>query len=57
LPKTDRSFGRVVRVHVEDSLLNDRLHTDQDLLDLVGRMGGLGYCCTRERLDLKPGRA
>jgi flavin reductase (DIM6/NTAB) family NADH-FMN oxidoreductase RutF len=50
-------LGRVLRVHAEDSLLNDRLHTDQESLDLVGRMGGLAYCFTRERFDLKPGRA
>jgi flavin reductase (DIM6/NTAB) family NADH-FMN oxidoreductase RutF len=49
-------LGRVLRVHVEDSLLNDRLHTDQESLDLVGRMGGLRYCFTRERFDLRPGK-
>lgn len=48
-------MGRVRRVHIEDSLLNDRLHTDQDSLDLIGRMGGLSYCFTRERFDLRPG--
>lgn len=37
-------MGRVVRVHVEDSLLNERMHTDQAAIDLVGRMGGLSYC-------------
>ena len=49
-------MGRVVRVHVEDSLLNDRMHTDQAAIDLVGRMGGLSYCHTRDRFDLRPGK-
>ncbi|RNC82337.1 MAG: flavin reductase family protein [Phycisphaera sp.] len=49
-------MGRVVRVHVEDSLLNERMHTDQAALDLVGRMGGLSYCYTRDRFDLRPGK-
>ncbi len=49
-------MGRVVRVHVEDSLLNERMHTDQAAIDLVGRMGGLSYCHTRDRFDLRPGK-
>lgn len=50
-------LGRVVRIHVEDRLLNERMHTDQGALDLVGRMGGLSYCHTRDRFELKPGIA
>ncbi|GAB5496325.1 MAG: flavin reductase family protein [Phycisphaerales bacterium] len=49
-------MGRVVRVHVNDELLNERMHTDQAALDLVGRMGGLSYCHTRDRFDLRPGK-
>lgn len=49
-------MGRVLRVHVDDSLLNERMHTDQAALDLVGRMGGLSYCRTRDRFDLRPGK-
>lgn len=49
-------MGRVVRVHVEDSLLNERMHTDQAAIDLVGRMGGLSYCHTRDRFNLRPGK-
>lgn len=50
-------IGRVVRVHVRDDLLNERMHTDQGAIDLIGRMGGLSYCYTHERFELKPGRA
>ncbi len=50
-------MGRVLRVHVDDALLNERMHIDQGAIGLVGRMGGLSYCFTRERFELKPGRA
>lgn len=50
-------MGRVLRVHVDDALVNERMHIDQGAIELVGRMGGLSYCFTRERFDLKPGRA
>ena len=49
-------MGRVLRVHVEDALVNERMHIDQGAIELVGRMGGLSYCFTRDRFDLKPGR-
>ncbi|MBX3382327.1 MAG: flavin reductase family protein [Phycisphaeraceae bacterium] len=50
-------IGRVVRVWVRDGLMNERLHTDPAGLDAIGRMGGLGYCRTRERFELPMGRA
>ena len=50
-------MGRVLRVHVDDALVNERMHIDQGAIGLVGRMGGLSYCFTRERFDLKPGKA
>ncbi|MBX3363441.1 MAG: flavin reductase family protein [Phycisphaeraceae bacterium] len=48
--------GEVVHVSVEDGLLNDRFHTDPTLLDAIGRMGGLGYCRTRDRFEMPMGR-
>lgn len=48
-------IGRVVSVHVEDELLNERMHVDQAALDAVGRMGGLTYCRTRDRFDVPMG--
>ncbi len=50
-------LGRVVWVHVDDELLNERRHVDPAKLRAVGRMGGLGYATTRDRFDLPRGRA
>jgi flavin reductase (DIM6/NTAB) family NADH-FMN oxidoreductase RutF len=50
-------IGRVVRVIARDGLVNERYHVDPDLLDGVGRMGGLSYCTTRQRFTLPFGRA
>ncbi len=49
-------IGRVVHAYVRDDLINERLHTDQDALRAVGRMGGLSYCTTHDRFDLPPRR-
>ena len=50
-------LGRVVWVHVEDSLINERFHIDPAALAAIGRMGGTDYCSTRDRFNLSPGRA
>ena len=50
-------IGRVVHVHVDDALLNGQNHVDPERLAAIGRMGGLGYCRTRERFELPMGRA
>ncbi|MEM1329837.1 MAG: flavin reductase family protein [Planctomycetota bacterium] len=50
-------IGRVVCIHVADGVLNDRMHADPDALRTVGRMGGKGYCTTRDRFELPVGRA
>lgn len=49
-------MGEVVRVHVREGLVNERMHTDLDALDAIGRMGGMSYCTTRERFELPVGR-
>lgn len=49
-------IGRVVHIHAADGLVNERFHVDAAKLDAVGRMGGLGYCRTRDRFDLPMGR-
>jgi len=49
-------IGRVVRVHVRDDAINERLHLDPAVLDTVGRMGGQTYCTTRERFEQRMGR-
>jgi len=48
-------IGEVVYVHVRDDLVDERLRTDPDKLAAVGRMGGFGYCRTRDRFDRRPG--
>lgn len=49
-------IGEVLRVYAREGILNDRLHTDADVLGAIGRMGGLTYCRTRDRFDLPRGR-
>lgn len=49
-------MGRVLCVHVEDALIDERFHIDADRLRAIGRMGGLGYCRTRERFEMPRGR-
>jgi flavin reductase (DIM6/NTAB) family NADH-FMN oxidoreductase RutF len=49
-------IGRVLRVHLREGLVNDRMHTDPDVLSAVGRMGGLTYCTTGNRFDIPIGR-
>lgn len=49
-------LGEVVRVHVADGIINERFHTDPDLLGAIGRMGGMSYCRTRDRFDMAMGR-
>lgn len=52
-------IGEVVRVHVRDGLLNDRLHTDAGTLSAIGRMGGAEYVrtgCASERFEMPMGR-
>ncbi len=49
-------IGRVVHVHVRDDAVNERMHIDPAVLDNIGRMGGLGYCRTRDRFEMPFGR-
>lgn len=49
-------IGRVVHVFVRDGLINERLHIDAEKLGAIGRMGGLGYCTTRDRFEMPMGR-
>jgi flavin reductase (DIM6/NTAB) family NADH-FMN oxidoreductase RutF len=41
-------LGEIVRIHVRDDLINDRLHTDPTLLAAIGRMGGSSYVKTAD---------
>lgn len=50
-------IGEVVWVHAADGVVNDRMHIDPDRLRTIGRMGGRGYCRTRDIFELPMGRA
>jgi flavin reductase (DIM6/NTAB) family NADH-FMN oxidoreductase RutF len=49
-------IGQVVRIHIQDGLVDGRLVVDPAKLAAVGRMGGISYCLTRQRYDMPPGR-
>ena len=49
-------MGEIVLVYVRDDLVDDGLHILPDRLHTIGRLGGLGYCTTRDRFDLPRGR-
>ncbi len=49
-------IGRVLWVHVEDGLIDDRTRIDPAKLAAIGRMAGLGYCTTRDRFELPWGK-
>jgi len=50
-------IGRVVHVHLDDALIDERLHVDPERLRAVGRMGGIGYVTTRDRYEMPLGLA
>lgn len=50
-------IGRVVHVRVAEGVADERLHIDPDAIRTVGRLGGMGYCTTRDRFELPQGRA
>jgi flavin reductase (DIM6/NTAB) family NADH-FMN oxidoreductase RutF len=50
-------IGRVVHLFLRDDLVDQRFHVDPERLAAIGRMGGLGYCRTRERFEMPRGRA
>lgn len=50
-------IGRVVHIHIDDDLINERMHVDPAQLRAIGRMGGLGYARTTDRFEMPMGRA
>jgi flavin reductase (DIM6/NTAB) family NADH-FMN oxidoreductase RutF len=46
-------FGRILLVHVSDSVIASDGKADPEKLDLIGRMGGETYTRTTDRFDLK----
>ena len=47
-------IGKILLMDIADELLDERGKLDPERADMIGRMGGLGYCRTTERFDLKP---
>jgi flavin reductase (DIM6/NTAB) family NADH-FMN oxidoreductase RutF len=45
-------IGRIVAVHIDDAHIKDG-RIDRDSLDLIGRMGGMQYSRTTERVELE----
>jgi flavin reductase (DIM6/NTAB) family NADH-FMN oxidoreductase RutF len=45
-------LGQIVRMHVEDGLINDSYQIDADKLRAIGRMGGPEYARTRDRFAM-----
>ena len=45
-------IGRIVAVHIDDAHIKEG-RIDRDSLDLIGRMGGMQYCRTTERVELE----
>jgi flavin reductase (DIM6/NTAB) family NADH-FMN oxidoreductase RutF len=50
-------IGRVVHMHIDDDLVNERWYVDAGKLRAIGRMGGLGYTRTRDRFEMPMGRS
>lgn len=47
-------IGKILLIEIDESVLNERGKIDPAKVDSIGRMGGLGYCRTIQRFDLKP---
>ena len=45
-------LGRILHLHISESVLGSDGFADPQLLDLIGRMGGSTYCRTQDRFDL-----
>lgn len=45
-------IGRIVAVHIDDAHIKEG-RIDRDSLDLIGRMGGMQYCRTTERVEIE----
>lgn len=50
-------LGRIVHVHVDDAVIDERYHIDPVALDPVGRLAGLDYCELGQIFSMPRGRA
>ena len=47
-------IGKILLMHISDDILDDQGKIDPGLHDTIGRMGGLSYCRTTDRFELRP---
>ena len=52
-PKSSHILGEVIYLHFDDRVLNERGHIDAEALQAIGRMGGLDYTRTQDRLTIE----
>lgn len=50
-------IGEVVWIRAAQGLIDARYRVDPDALQAIARMGGFGYCRTRDRFELPMGRS
>ncbi len=43
-------FGRIITIHIADGLLDEKQRMRYDMLDPIGRLGGISYCRLGEEL-------
>jgi len=41
-------FGKVLKLHIKDDVLNEKGYVDTTKLELIGRLGGANYCLITE---------
>ena len=46
-------IGKILLMNVDDEFLDERGKIDPQRLDTIGRMGGMDYCRTTQRFELK----
>lgn len=46
-------IGKILLMHIDDRVLDERQKIDPERVDSIGRMGGLDYCRTRERFNIQ----
>ena len=52
-PVASHILGEIVYWHLDDRLLNERMHIDADVLQALGRMSGIEYARTMDRLSIE----
>ncbi len=52
-PQSHHFLGEVLYWHLDDRVVNEQLHVNADALQAVGRMGGIEYTRTADRLAIE----